>query len=257
MDNNTLALYIHELRNQLFHTQGSLNLFNAAVQQQQIQSILYSGQQVLMPVGQVSALLWPSRARARSRGESLRKMLSLPEKHVLNDRRLSEISDRCDEKMDEWIAATRGERVMIDFVGDIQEATDQMGSDLKAEGIYRAFDTKTAVFYYRGVGFNLRAIADAMSDVGQRINVIYGQLFPEQMKAEQEHAKRIEEAQQQAQAETEAQQAASEPADLPADDENALGTFAPKTEAKAQESAAEKPKRQRTSKKKTETEAEA
>lgn len=204
MDNNTLAIYIHELRNLLFNTQGSFNLFNGAMQQRQAAGILYAGQLVLVPVSQLSALLWPPRARARSRGEALRKVLQLPEKHVLNDRRLSELADRGDEKMDDWIASTKGQQIMIDFVGDVKQATEQFEGTLGTDGIYRAYDPNTLIYYYRGVGYNFKAIADALSDIAARVNNVYAQMFPEQAKAEAEAQKKLMEQQQQAQAEAQA-----------------------------------------------------
>ncbi len=200
MDNHSLAIYVHELRNLLFNIQGSFNLFNTSMTQQQSGGILYSGQLVLNPVSQLAALLWPTRARSRARGEKLREILQLPEKHMLNDRRLIEIMERNDERMDEWISQTKGERVVVDFVGDIA----QLGPDMKVEGIYRAYDPKTLVFYYRGVGFNLKGIADHVQNLAQRINAVYAQMFPEQIQREREYIEQVQAAQK-AQAEQQAQ----------------------------------------------------
>lgn len=193
MDNNTLAIYIHELRNQCLHVQASFDLFNQAVINKAANGVLYGGQLVLMPASQISSLLWPTRARARGRGEALRKVLQLPEKHPLNDRRLAELWERADEKVEEWIANTKGQQVIFDFVGD----PAQLGQgNTPEECIYRAYNPNTHTFYYRGVGYNLQAVAKALSDVGSRVNAVYRQLFPEHAKAEDEARRQAMEAQQ-------------------------------------------------------------
>lgn len=195
MDNNTLAIYIHELRNQCLHTQASFDLFNQAMSAQQANGVLYGGQMIMMPASQIAALLWPTRARARGRGEALRKALQLPEKHPLNDRRLAELWERADEKMEEWVGATKGQPVVFDFVGDLTQLGD---GNTPEHCIYRAYNPNTHTYYYRGVGFNLQAVAKALSDVGSRVNALYRQLFPEHAKAEDEARQQAMAAQQQA-----------------------------------------------------------
>jgi hypothetical protein len=182
MDNNTLSIYIHELRNHCLHLQASFDIFNQSMVAKNSNGVLYGAQMILIPASQIAALLWPTRARARGRGESLRKALGLTEKHPLNDRRLSELWERADEKFEEWIASTKNSQVVFDLVGDPRsvhpEVTDQ--------SVYRAYDPATNFLYYRGVAYNLKGVAQALSDVGARVNALYRQLFPEHAKAEDE-----------------------------------------------------------------------
>ncbi len=195
MDTNTLAIYIHELRNQCLHTEASFNLFNQAMNSQAGPGVLFASQMVLMPASQLAALLWPTRARSRGRGEALRKALQLKEKHPLNDRRLAELWERTDQKTEEWVAATKGQQVVFDYVGDLKE----LGDGNTPEGcIYRAYNTAGRVFYYQGVGYNFQAIADAISDVAGRVNGVYRQLFPDLAKADDEARAKAEAAQKQA-----------------------------------------------------------
>ncbi|WCL54995.1 hypothetical protein [Gimibacter soli] len=211
MDNNTLAIYIHELRNQIMHTEASFNLFNQAMTNRAGPGVLFAGQMILMPGSQIASLLWPARARARGRGEALRKVLGLDEKHPLNDRRLSEIWEHSDEKIEEWIAATKGKRVVIDFVGN----PFQDGSGVTEDVIYRAYNPDTKTYYFRGVGYNLEAVAKAIGDVANRVNAIFRQMFPERAKAEDEARARMMEAMQAqvAAAQAEAGEAAAPAAD--------------------------------------------
>lgn len=206
MDNTTLAIYIHELRNQCLHAQASFNLFNQSVQTGQGQGILYAGQMILMPTSQIASLLWPTRARARHRGEALRKVLQLAEKHPLNDRRLSEVWERSDEKTEEWIANTKGKQIAFDLVGDPKGLGDGTTTE---DAVYRGFNPETRIFTYRGVSFNLPAVANALSDVAGRVNAVYRQMFPEQAKAEDEARAQAIEAQKKA---MEEQQKAAEAA---------------------------------------------
>lgn len=247
MDNNTLAIYVHELRNQCTHLQASFDLFNQSMQAQNAAGILYAGQMALLPASQIVSLLWPTRARSRSRGESLRKVFQLDEKHVLNDRRLSEIMEHNDTKTEEWIASTKGKQIVFDFVGpraqlDKMEQTEENpDATIGDESIYRAYDPQTRIYYYRGVGYNMNGIAKALSDVGARINNVYAQMFPEQVKREQEELaarrKAFEEAQKAAQAEAEANKDTATDTAAEAEEKTAEKA-APKAEKKA---AAKKP----------------
>jgi len=242
MDQNTLSIYIHELRNQCLHMQASFNLFNQAANAGQSQGVLFGGQMILMPASQISSLLWPSRARARSRGEALRKVLQLNEKHALNDRRLSEIWERSDEKTEEWIANTKGQQIIFDLVGDPTSVGD---GTTTADAVYRGYNPGNQVFTYRGVAYNLPALAKAVSDVAGRVNAVYRQLFPEQAQAEdaaaQQAAAEQAKAQQAAQAAQTAQidpaltaASAQTPAPVPA-------AKAPAKKAAAKKPAAKKP----------------
>lgn len=236
MDNTTLAIYIHELRNQCLHAQASFNLFNQSVQAGQGQGVLYASQMILMPTSQIASLLWPTRARARHRGEALRKVLQLDNKHPLNDRRLSEVWERADEKTEEWIANTKGKQIAFDLVGDPKGLGDGTTTE---EAIYRGFNPETRIFTYRGVSFNLPAIANALTDVAGRVNAVYRQMFPDQAKAEDEalEAQRKAIAEQQKAAE-EAAKAAEEA--KAAEDKPAAKKKAPAKKATAKKPAAKK-----------------
>lgn len=246
MDQNTLAIYIHELRNQCLHAEAAFNLFNQAMGNRAGPGVLFASQMVLMPSSQLAGLLWPTRARSRARGEQLRKVLQLQEKHPLNDRRLAELWERNDQKTEEWVGATKGQQVVFDYVGDLK----QLGDGNTPEGcLYRAFSTTDNVFYYQGVGYNFQAIANAISDVAGRVNQIYRQLFPELAKQEDEERAKAMAAQQAAGE----QQAAEAPESAPAEEAAPKKAPAKKAAAKkpaAKKAAAKKPAAKKTSAKK-------
>ncbi len=250
MDTNTLAIYIHELRNQCLHTEAAFNLFNQAMNNRAGPGVLFASQMVLMPSSQLAALLWPTRARSRGRGEALRKVLQLQEKHPLNDRRLAELWERTDQKTEEWVSSTKGEQVVFDYVGDLANLGD---GKTPIECLYRAYNTQNRTFYYQGVGYNFQAIADAISDVAGRVNAVYRQLFPELAKQEDEERAKAQAAQQAAQQQAAAAQTgqttgptadqtteAPAPAEKPADKKPAAKKAAAKKPA-AKKAPAKKP----------------
>lgn len=222
MDNNTLSIYVHELRNQANFVEASFSLFNQALQGNNGIAVLYSAQNIMASSSQIAGLLWPSRARNRSRGESLRKVLDLPEKHPLNDRRLTEMHEAPDQKLEDWIGRTRGQKIVFDFIGPVSRIPAEEG--LTEANFFRAYDPETKVFYYRGVAYNLESVAKAIGAVGSRVIQLHRQMFPEQAEAERKAA-------QEAQA---AQQAASAPAEPEAEKP------APKKKAPAKKAAPKK-----------------
>lgn len=211
MDNTTLSIYIHELRNQILHTKASFDLFNQALEQRNHNGVLFAGQLVLLPAAHLSNILWPTRARSRNRGEALRKVLQLAEKHPLNDRRLSELWEHTDQKIDDYITGTKGKNIVIDFVGD--PATLYEDGQIEDKHIYRAYDPDKRIFYFRGVAYNFTAIANAISDLSGRITSVWVQMFPEDAQREAEYQRQMQAAAAQQAAQADAT-AAPQPIDL-------------------------------------------
>jgi len=191
MDNNTLAMHMNELRNMANHTKASFDLFNQSLENQAHIGIFYGLNAIMLNTSTLAGAVWPTKARNRARGEALRKVLAVEEKHPLNDRRLIEMFDRPDEKFDEWISRTKDKKVVFDFIGDF----DQFGKEgVTEDGIYRAYDPGRTLYYIRGVGYNINALAKAVMDLGSRIVAVHGQMFPEAREAEEAQIKAQQEA---------------------------------------------------------------
>lgn len=191
MDKNTLAMHMNELRNMANHTKASFDLFNQSLENQAHIGIFYGLNAIMLNTSCLAGAIWPTKARNRPRGEDLRKVLGLVEKHPLNDRRLIEMFDRPDEKFDEWISNTKGKKVIFDFIGDF----DQFGAeDVTEDGIYRAYDPGRTLYYIRGVGYNINALAKAVMDLGSRVIAAHGEMFPEAREAEEAQKKARDEA---------------------------------------------------------------
>lgn len=167
MDDATLAAYLQELGAQCDFARTALEIFNQSGQQSAHGGVLFAAQAAVTATGQVAALLWPARARARRRGEALREVLGLPEKHPFNDRRFSELLDHSDDQVDRWLSQHRTGRAVFDVVTPV----DQIAiPGLTEADLYRVVDPKTGVFYYRGVGYNLDALAKTLGDVRRRVS---------------------------------------------------------------------------------------
>lgn len=177
MDANTFALYVHELRNQCMYAEAALGLFNQAMEKQSKTGAFFAAQSFLTAASQVSRLLWPGRAKAKRRGETLRAALGLPENFPLNDDRLRGIWDYSDEKTDDWIQGSKEQVIAFDFLGPKSALGDKQPED---RHIYRLFDPEKSHFYYRGEVFNLQEIASQVAGVAGQVNKAHDQMFPKQ-----------------------------------------------------------------------------
>jgi len=190
MEMNALGIHIHELRNQCRYIEANIGILNQSLEQQAPVGVFFTLQGIVTAASQVSRILWTSRKKGKQRAEELRERLALPEKHPMNNESLLTLWDFSDEVNDQWIAKTKGEYILYDFIGDIAESQHK---EVKIENIYRAFDTKTNIYTFRGVGFNMGAMLKAVADVANRVNQLHQRMFPDQWKAEEEFAKKMAE----------------------------------------------------------------
>ncbi len=177
MDNTTLAIFIHELRNQCLYTEASFRVFNQSLEQNIAAGVFFSAQATLLTASQIAGILWPTRARAKSRGTHIREALQLPDQHPLNDKRLITMFEHSDEKLEDWIGATKGAQIVFDHLGPISSFGENQIAD---ENIYRLYDPATSTFYFRGSGFNMQALATAIADIYTRVTAMHKSMFPSQ-----------------------------------------------------------------------------
>lgn len=181
MDANTFAILIHELRNQCSFYETAVRLFNQSLQQNAPGSAFFAAQSALTSASHIANILWPTRARATKRGETLRDVLKLDGNHALNDKRLQTLWEHADERLDDWIQQTKGEKIAFDFIGPKAQLPSGETSDLN---LYRLYDPQQLVFYYRGKAFHFQGLSSAVADVASRVLSAHKQLFPDQHKEE-------------------------------------------------------------------------
>lgn len=175
MDSNNFALYVHELRNQCVYAETAINLFNQSMEKQSTQGAFYAIHTFLTAASQIGRLLWPNRAKAKRRGETLRAALGIPETFPLGDDRLLNLWDMADEKTDDWIRGSKNQIIAYDYLGPISELKPKQPKD---QHIYRAYDPTTHYFYFRGEVFNIQLLASRVAEVAARINQAHDQIFP-------------------------------------------------------------------------------
>ncbi len=181
MDRSSLAIFIHELHNQCVFTEAAFRVFNQSVQQNLQGGIFFAAQSTLLCASQISSLLWPIQPSAKKRGEELRELLQLGENHPLNDPRLVKLWENGDEKLEDWIGMTKGERVVFDHVGSLEELKQQV--PVIEGNIFRLYDPTSMTFYFRGDGFKMQGIADSISEIYSLVMTVHRQMFPDQHSA--------------------------------------------------------------------------
>ncbi|MCK5041383.1 MAG: hypothetical protein KAR62_03780 [Sphingomonadales bacterium] len=181
MDNATMAIFVHEIKNQCLYTEGAFNVFNQSFEQKASTGVFFAAQSTLLAVSQLACIIWPSSSRSRKRGEEIRKVLGLKESHPLNNSRVRALWDKGDEKLEKWISDTKGGNVIFDHLGEISLLDPNSFTE---QNIYRLYDPKTSILYFRGDGYNMQAISNAVADIYTRVTQVHQTMFPDHYKKE-------------------------------------------------------------------------
>jgi len=102
----------------------------------------------------VSAKLPVARARA------LRVAFGLPDDHVLKSRRLRDLLEHFDEKLDDWRTTSVHRNIVNDYIGPKNGIVGIAETDMM-----RWFDPATNSFTFRGEQFDLQALATAANEM--------------------------------------------------------------------------------------------
>ncbi len=179
MDLNKVGLHIHEIRNQFSYIEGNVGILNQALEKSNSLGAFMALQGIFTGASFVSRMLWAPRKKGKARAEELRKFLGIPEDHPLNNRDIQTLFDYNDEKTEEWVKATKGKYILMDYIGDVAESKHK---DVMIEHIYRSFDVKSKIYVYRGVGFHMENVMTAMREISDVVNKAHYHLFPDQWK---------------------------------------------------------------------------
>lgn len=179
MDLNKVGLHIHELRNQFNYLEIGVGLLNQSMEKGSGPGTFFALQSIFQAAAQVSRTLWAPRKKGRARAEALRKFLGVPEEHALNNKDLQTLFDYSDEANEEWVKSTAGKYILMDYVGDLGASQHK---DVPIEQIFRSFDTKSKIYVYRGIGFNMDNVMKTLKPVSDAVNKAHYHLFPDQWK---------------------------------------------------------------------------
>lgn len=179
MDLNRIGLHIYELRNQFNYIEGNVSILNQSLERSNQIGAFMALQSIFLCASQISRILWAPRKKGKARAEELRKFLRIPDDHPLNNTDIQTVFDFSDEKTEEWVKKSKGQYILVDYIGDLAESEHK---DAKIEHIYRSFDLRSKIFVYRGVGFQMENVMEAMRGISEAVNKAHYHLFPDQWK---------------------------------------------------------------------------
>ena len=123
----------------------------------------YSIQNLLVALGRISRLLWPSNEHETGRGSELRKSLEVAEDSPLRRREFAEYFERFDDHLEDWHASSEDHR----FFDSYTEPLDVLA--LTAPGDrFRGFDTENYAILFHGETYHLQPVAEALEDLLDR-----------------------------------------------------------------------------------------
>lgn len=187
MDSFAKAVYASEIAKQCQFALGAIEQLNHALKalsessgpQQQGRECFHnevfrSIHSFLTHTSNISRLLWapiPTRGNGESdeayearisaklpvaRALALRAAFGLPDDHVLKSRRLRDLLEHFDEKLDEWRTMSVHRNIVNDYIGPKNGIVGIVETDMM-----RWFDPSTNNFTFRGETFDLQALASA------------------------------------------------------------------------------------------------
>ncbi|HWA89170.1 MAG TPA: hypothetical protein VG889_03995 [Rhizomicrobium sp.] len=136
--------------------------------------------EILHNAAGISHLLWPGQARSSSRakmaqirGELLLAELGLTgEEHFLRDRSGRDHLAHLDERIDEWVIASRQHNIAAMNIGP----KGRVVSGMESREIFELFDPDIFVFYFRGDEYDIRRLKLGVTDVSSRAEVLLNRL---------------------------------------------------------------------------------
>ena len=129
----------------------------------------YSVQALLVAVGNISKLLWPSKELLPKRGAELRTSLSVGEDSPLEPRTFRNHFEHFDERLEQW--ATSSDRRNF-FDSNVGPAGMKLvkGLDIEPGDYLRNFDTTNFAVTFRGDVYHLHPLIGAISDLCREAN---------------------------------------------------------------------------------------
>ena len=157
MEPNIRHIYLHEIQIQCNYALRSLAEFNAAMKRSDILDIFRTAHHLLTHISNVSRILWPAgdrnkthRGRPQHRAVELRRILDLPDDHLLKARKLRNHLEHFDTRLDDW-AHSRPNRIYVDMNVGPRHSVQIDG--LQDSDRMRHIDPATKSFIFRGEVF--------------------------------------------------------------------------------------------------------
>lgn len=183
MDFFSQSVYASEIAKQCQFAIGAIGQLNHALESlphssknfvEHSNAVFRSIHSFLTHTSNISRLLWPavptrgngesdedyelrlSSKLAITRARALRATFDLPDKHVLTSRRLRDLLEHFDEKLDDWRRTSVRRNIANDIIGPKNTIAGMEDTDMM-----RWFDPTTNKFIFRGEEFDIQALATA------------------------------------------------------------------------------------------------
>lgn len=158
-----LRIFQREVERQCRFALIAIQDLNLALQASNMDRIWYSIQAFLVAAGNISKLLWPSRALLPERGSELRESLSISHDSPLEPRKFRNHIEHFDERLEQWATSSKRRNFVDSNIGP-----PNMIVGIDPEDFLRNFDTVNFAVTFRGDVYNLRPVIKAISDLWQR-----------------------------------------------------------------------------------------
>jgi hypothetical protein len=162
MDSHVRYVFVREVKRQAKFGLVAIADLDAALASQNSERVWYSIQSLLIAAGNVSKVLWPTKAYAE-RGQTLREALSISDDNVLAPRTFRNHFEHFDERLEDWAVADPSRNFVDSNIGP-----PGMISGLDPAGFLRNLDTKEWAVTFRGDAYQLRPIAAALQELHAR-----------------------------------------------------------------------------------------
>ncbi|WP_313927525.1 hypothetical protein [Pseudoxanthomonas sp.] len=134
--------------------------------------------ELICQAAMISKLLWPpgnknasSMARARARGEHLRKIIGVDDTHPVRSRTLRDHFEHYDERLDSWAESSRNHNIIKRFVGP----RGAIAGDAISDGdIIEHYDPSTKILSFRGESFDIQALVDGIASIKSKVLELLG-----------------------------------------------------------------------------------
>lgn len=151
---------------------ASVSAFNAALNDPRNDEPFTHAMSFIHKAAAVSRIFWPpksfskeSSARAKSRGENLKKALQINDTHPIKSRDLRDHLEHFDERLDDWAEHSKNRCIIVRMIG---KRSHIAGNSINDSDIIHLFDPDTHRYYFRGQEFNLQELVDGIVDIHNR-----------------------------------------------------------------------------------------
>ncbi len=162
MNADRAQIYLEEVKRQRQFALLAVDDMQLALSADNTTRLWFAIQNLLIAVGNISKLLWPSVKGAKSRGESLRAALQIEDDSPLASRQFRNHFEHFDERLDSWGVSPHTHLVMDSNIGP---ASASSGGSAMAR--LRHFDPSTIAVAYDAEVYELRPVIDALQNLGQ------------------------------------------------------------------------------------------